>query len=142
MKYYIKKVTALLSSMGMVLLFSAFISFEQNANFSGTWMLNYEKSDVGNAPIPKSGKSIVKVLSQAPILVIEKSITDSLGQLHTGTDSLAFGKTITLDAGSGQQIQRTMTQEWSADKQVMKLVSKYNADNNGEEPVEFEGTES
>ncbi len=140
MKKHLRQLTAFLSSLGLVLLISAFAS-DQPANFSGTWLLNLEKSEIGNAPIPKSGKSAIKVLSQEPAIIMEKSITDSLGKIHSGIDTVTFNKTVTLDAGNGQMINRTMKQEWSADKQVMKLLSKFTADNNGE-PVEFDSTET
>lgn len=119
----------------------AFKSTEKPVNFTGTWVLNIEKSELGNAPIPKTGKSMIKILQQQPALIMEKSMTDSTGKVHAAVDTINFdGKPKTLNAGNGQRLQRTITQQWSADQQIMTLASKFTADNNGE-PVEFNGTE-
>jgi len=119
----------------------AFKSIEKPVNFTGTWVLNIEKSELGNAPIPKTGKSSIKILQLQPALIMEKSLTDSNGKVHAAVDTINFdGKPKTLNVGNGQQLKRTISQQWSADQQTMTLASKFSADNNGE-PVEFTGTE-
>ena len=120
----------------------AFKSSEKPANFTGTWVLNLERSEIGNAPVPKSGKSMIRILQQQPALIMEKSLTDSTGKVHAAVDTINFdGKPKTLNVGNGQQLLRTITQQWSADQQTMTLASKFSVDNNGE-PVEFNGTET
>ncbi|MNL59433.1 hypothetical protein D3C87_1831680 [compost metagenome] len=85
---------------------------------------------------------MIRILQQQPSLIMEKSQTDSAGKIHSVVDTIAFdGKSKMLQIGNGQQIERTIEQQWSADQQVMTLNSKFRADNNGE-PVEFNGTET
>lgn len=132
---------AVLLAIGSISL-TAFKPYSDPVDFTGEWILIIEKSELGNASIPRSGKSSFKIIQQTPVIIMEKSFTDSTGNVHSAFDTIAFdGKVKKLNAGNGQFVQRSITKAWSADQQVMTLLSKFLADNNGE-PVEFTGTET
>ena len=120
---------------------SAFTCFDQPVSFEGTWVLDITKSELGNTPVPKTGRSIIRVIQQQPLLIMEKSLEDSAGKVQSKIDTISFdGKAMKINVGNGQIIERLITQQWSADQQVMTLASKYTTDNNGE-PIEFIGSE-
>jgi hypothetical protein len=127
-------------ALGLIVGLSAFITFDQPVDFSGSWVLDVQKSELGD-PVPKTRKSMIKILQQQPGLIMEKSVIDSTGKLHSKIDTITFnGKVTKLNVGNGLIIERLMTQAWSDDKQVMTLASKFTVDNNGE-PIEFTGSE-
>jgi hypothetical protein len=111
------------------------------ANFSGIWVLDIQRSEMGKAPIPKNGKSKVKISQQPELLILDKSITDSLGKEHNRIDTLSFrGRISNLKVADGQVLHRELKRKWSVDLKVMTIESKFTGENNGN-PIEFTGIE-
>jgi hypothetical protein len=122
--------------------FMAFAYQSAPVDFKGKWVLDITKSNFGNFPVPKSSKSVMKIVQQDPVIIIESSKTDSLGTTTVRMDTVVFdGKVRKIIGGNGSIINRSSTRQWSADHQVMSIVSKFSVDHNGQ-PLEFSGTES
>jgi hypothetical protein len=138
-----KMKTQLLTALMLsVVIFMAFTYQGAPADFKGKWALDISKSDFGNTPVPKPSKSFIRIVQQYPMIVIEKAKVDSLGKTSVRMDTVVFdGKVRKITSRSGSVINRSSVREWSADQQVMNIVSKFSIDNNGE-PLEFSGTEA
>lgn len=134
----------LMLGIGLVslgLLVCAFKSVDKPVDFSGSWLLNAQQCEGPEGAVPRNGKSVIRVIQQQPLLIIEKSMTDSLGKTAAVTDTVVFGKARNFPVGNGQVIEKTLSQSWSKDRQVMTLSAKYAMDHEGEK-LEFNGTET
>jgi hypothetical protein len=118
-----KKITFLLAAFLVSIIANA-----QGPDFSGTWKLNSSKSKL-NADFSMAPKEII-IVHKGNNLSVEKH-SSFQDQEFTTTDKLTLDGKECINTGF-QDSQKKSTAVWAADKNSLKIISKFSIGDGGE----------
>lgn len=137
----IKKISGRSTAFVTAAAFAAICSshtMKENANFSGDWTLNEQKSDLGQFGGRVAPKQL-KVTQSADALTTDKTSSFN-GEERKTTEKLTFDGKESESAGFGNSKKKS-TAKWGADGQSIIVSSTTVIDRNGE-TMEIKGTET
>jgi hypothetical protein len=108
----------------------------KKVDFSGNWILNEEKSELGERSWADINKNIKQEDNK---LVVERKFTGRNGEEMTATDTYTLDGKESVNEGFGNS-ERKSTATWSEDGKTLTIKSSVSFDRNGENRV-FENTE-
>jgi type 1 fimbria pilin len=117
--------------LSLTIMFS-FMSTFANAqsgkvNFSGNWVLNESKSNLGDNGGRRGGGNFV-AKHEANLLTVDRTRTNQNGETTTTTSKYTLdGKECVNTTGRGDS---KSTAKWSADGKSLTIVTKFNFDGN------------
>ncbi len=123
-----KKLSFILVAAFICLSSTAAILFA-NADFSGEWKLNEQKSDLGQ--FGRMAARTLKITEKADGMSIERSSKTPIGDDYTATDKLTFDGKETENVVFANNKKKSTT-KWSDDGQTLTVNSTITFDRNGE----------
>ena len=100
-----------------------------NADFSGEWKLNEQKSELGQ--YGRMAARTIKITSQPDAISFERNVTAQNGEERTVTEKLTFDGKETESAPFGTAKKKS-TAKWTDDGQTLNVNSVITFDRNGE----------
>lgn len=119
-------------------LFSTAAVMYANANFSGEWTLNQQKSELGDFGARIAAKKL-KIDAQAQSMAVERAATNMNGEDITMKETLTFDGKEAESTVFGNAKKKSVA-KWSDDGQVLTVNSTILLDRNGEQ-MEIKTTE-
>jgi hypothetical protein len=116
--------------LGAFLLISS-SAFTQNANFSGTWTFNEEKSVVGEGG-PRGAAVKLVITQEGNNLSIDRTTQRQSGEERTSTEKYTLDGKECENPAFGDRT-RTSTAVWSADGKSLTITSKMVFEREGQE---------
>ena len=109
----------------------------KKTDFSGTWILNREKSELGDRGFADNSKTIKQEDNK---MVVERKFTSRDGQEMTATDTYTLDGKESVNEGFGNS-ERKSTATWSEDGKTLTIQTKVSFERDGQTRV-FEYTET
>jgi hypothetical protein len=135
MKFAFKKSlqTKLIFALGLVIvsLTSAKPQPSNRVNFSGKWVLNLDKTELGNVPERAAVKQFDVKQARDSIYITRVTINSNDEEVTSSEIGGLDGTPYSLVLSDGKT--KTSTISWSTDQKEMTTVSRYSAPNNPDE---------
>jgi len=105
----------------LTLFIPGLVKAQTKADFSGTWTLNEEKSNLGETRRARFGGGDFVATQEANLLTVERTRTNRDGETTTSTTTYSLdGKEKVNASGRGE---RKSAANWSADGKILTIVT-------------------
>lgn len=97
------------------------VKAQMKADFSGTWTLNEEKSNLGEGRRVRFGRGDFVATQEANLLTVERTRTNREGETTTSTITYSLDGKEKVNAT--ERSERKSTANWSADGKTLTIVT-------------------
>jgi hypothetical protein len=124
-----KSILKICSLVSFVLV-SVYVSAQDKANFSGSWVLNESKSTFGEGPMGRGGASQIVIAQDAAKIECEKTSKRRNGEEFKQKETITLDGKVSENQAFGNNTKKS-TAEWSKDGKSLVIKSTMTMERNG-----------